>query len=249
MKNLAGKYAIITGAGKGLGAAMAKRFLEEEIAGLAMLDWNFDLVKQTAQELDPDGTRTLAIQCNVTDSDAVKAAVDQVVEKFGRVDILINNAGITKDRIFHKMTDEDWDSVIKVNLYGPYNLCKHIVPLMREQMSGSIINISSTAAYGNPGQANYSSTKAGLQGLTRVLALELGRKNVRVNCIAPGFVETDMMLAVPADQLKVSIENKVPMHRLGKPDEVASVAAFLAGEDSSWITGQTIFVSGGYRML
>ena len=249
MKNLAGKYAIITGAGKGLGAAMAKRFLEEEVAGIAMLDWNYELVKQTAQELDPEGKKTLALQCDVTDSEGVKAAVDKVLEQFGRVDILVNNAGITKDRIFHKMSDEDWDSVIKVNLYGPYNLCKYIVPLMREQMSGSIINISSTAAYGNPGQANYSSTKAGLQGLTRVLALELGRKNVRVNCIAPGFVETDMMLAVPAEQLKASIENKVPMHRLGKPEEVASAVAFLASEDSSWITGQTIFVSGGYRML
>ena len=248
MKNLAGKYAIITGAGKGLGAAMAKRFLEEEVAGVAMLDWNYELVKQTALELDPEGKKTLAIQCDVTDSDGVKAAVDKVVEQFGRVDILVNNAGITKDRIFHKMTDEDWDSVIKVNLYGPYNLCKYIVPLMREQMSGSIINISSTAAYGNPGQTNYSATKAGLQGFTRSLAIEMGPKGVRANCIAPGFLKTDMQMAVPADILEASIKNKVPMRRLGDPSELAAAVAFLAGDDASWITGQTIFVSGGYRM-
>jgi len=246
MGNLTGKYAVVTGAGKGIGRAIAERFLADNVAGVALLDMDEELVKATAGEL---GERAIGLKCDVSDQENVNEAFKQITEKFGQVDILVNNAGITKDRIFHKMTDEDWDSVIKVNLYGPYNLCKYIVPLMREQMSGSIINISSTAAYGNPGQANYSSTKAGLQGLTRVLALELGRKNVRVNCVAPGFVETDMMLAVPADQLKASIENKVPMHRLGKPEEVASAVAFLASEDSSWITGQTIFVSGGYRML
>ena len=150
--------------------------------------------------------------------------------------------------MLHKMADEDWMAVLNVNLTGTYNMCRKIVPMLREQESGSIVNVSSTAAYGNAGQTNYSATKAGLQGFTRALALELGRKNVRANCIAPGFIETDMMLAVPAEQLKASIENTVPMHRLGQPEELAAAVAFLAGDDASWITGQTLFVSGGYRM-
>lgn len=248
MKNLAGKYAIVTGAGKGLGAAIAKRFLEEEVAGVAMLDMNFDLVQATAQELDSSGERAIAFRCNVTDKDQINDVVDQIAAKFGRVDVLVNNAGITKDRMLHKMADEDWFAVINVNLSGTYYMCRKVVPMMREQASGSIINISSTAAYGNPGQTNYSATKAGLQGFTRSLAIEMGRKNVRANCIAPGFIETEMQLAVPADILKASIENKVPMHRLGKPAELAAAVAFLASDDASWITGQTLFVSGGYRM-
>ena len=248
MKNLQEKYAIITGAGKGLGAAMAKCFLEEEVAGVALLDMNEELVKQTAMTLDPDGKRAIAFKCNVTDKDQVREVVSSVAASFGRVDILVNNAGITKDRMFHKMDDSEWDMVMDVNLNGVFNMCKRVVPLMRDQASGSIVNISSTAAYGNPGQTNYSATKAALQGFTRALAWEMGRKNIRANCIAPGFIETDMMLAVPPDQLKASIDNKVPMHRLGTPDEVARVVAFIASDNASWITGQTIFVSGGYRM-
>lgn len=248
MKNLAGKYAIVTGAGKGLGAAIAKRFLEEEAAGVAMLDMNYELVQKTALELDPTGERAIAFSCNITDKEQVNSVVDQIVARFGRIDILVNNAGITKDRMMHKMADEDWFAVINVNLNGTYYMCRKVTPMMRDQASGSIINISSTAAYGNPGQTNYSATKAGLQGFTRSLAIEMGRKGVRANCIAPGFIETDMQMAVPADILKASIENKVPMHRLGKPEELAAAVAFLAGDDASWITGQTIFVSGGYRM-
>lgn len=248
MKNLAGKYAIVTGAGKGLGAAIAKRFLEEEAAGVAMLDMDYELVQKTALELDPTGERAIAFSCNITDKEQVNSVVDQIVARFGRIDILVNNAGITKDRMMHKMADEDWFAVINVNLNGTYYMCRKVTPMMRDQASGSIINISSTAAYGNPGQTNYSATKAGLQGFTRSLAIEMGRKGVRANCIAPGFIETDMQMAVPADILKASIENKVPMHRLGKPEELAAAVAFLAGDDASWITGQTIFVSGGYRM-
>jgi len=248
MKNLAGKYAIITGAGKGLGAAMAKRFLEEDIAGLAMLDLDFDLVSKTAAELDPSGEKTIAVKCNVADADMVKEAIDTVVAKFGRIDILVNNAGITKDRMLHKMDPKDFMAVVNVNLIGTFNMCRIVAPMMREQMSGSIINISSTAAYGNPGQTNYSATKAGLQGFTRSLAIEMGPKGVRANCIAPGFLKTDMQMAVPADILEASIKNKVPMRRLGDPSELAAAVAFLAGDDASWITGQTIFVSGGYRM-
>ena len=176
----------------------------------------------------------------------MKQAVDTVVATFGRVDILVNNAGITRDRIFHKMTDEEWHAVINVNLNGVYNLCKFVVPMMREQQSGSIINISSTSLMGNPGQANYAATKAALQGFTRTLAKELGPKNVRINCIAPGLIRTDMMLAVGEEKLNYAINNEIPMRRLGEPAEIASVVAFLAGEDASWVSGQTIMVSGAY---
>ena len=245
MKNLAGKYAIVTGAGKGIGAAIAKRLLEEEAAGVAILEWDLALAQKTAAQLDPTGKKVLAFQCDVSNSEQVKAAVDGVVAAFGRIDILVNNAGITRDRIFHKMTDEEWYAVINVNLNGVYNLCKYVVPIMREQRSGSIVNISSTSLMGNAGQANYAATKAALQGFTRTLAKELGPKNVRINCVAPGHIRTDMMLAVGEEKLNFAVNNIIPMRRLGEPEEIASVVAFLAGEDASWVTGQTIFVSGG----
>ncbi len=244
MRNLNGKYCIVTGAGKGIGKAIAKRFLAEEAAGVAILEYDLASAEATAKELDPTGERVLAIRCNVADSDMVKAAVDEVVAKFGRVDVLINNAGITRDKIFHKMTDDDWHSVIDVNLNGVYNLCKFVVPMMREQESGSIVNISSTSLMGNPGQANYAATKAALQGFTRTMAKELGRKNVRMNCIAPGYIDTDMMRAVGEEILTRMIKG-IPAQRLGDPDEIATVAAFLSTDDASWVSGQTIFVSGG----
>ena len=243
MKNLAGKYAIVTGAGKGIGAAIAKRFLEEEAAGVAILEWDLALAEKTAKELDPTGKKVIAIKCDVANSDQVKEAVDATVAAFGRVDILINNAGITRDRIFHKMTDDEWHAVINVNLNGVYNMCKYIVPMMRAQESGAIVNISSTSLQGNPGQANYAATKAGLQGFTRTLAKELGPKNVRVNALAPGFIRTDMMLAIPEEKMKATLADH-PMKRMGEPEEIASVVAFLCTEDASWMTGQTVVVSG-----
>jgi 3-oxoacyl-[acyl-carrier protein] reductase len=244
MKNLEGKYCIVTGAGKGIGKAIAKRFLEEQAAGVAILEWNLELAEATAKELDPTGKKVIAIQCNVADSDRVKAAIDQVVAAFGQIDVLVNNAGITRDRIFHKMTDDDWNAVIDVNLNGVYNTCKFVVPMMRDRMQGSIINISSTSLMGNPGQANYAATKAALQGFTRTLGKELARKNVRMNCVAPGFVDTEMMRAVGEEILNAKLRN-TPAQRLCDPDEIASVVAFLATDDASWVNGQTIFASGG----
>ena len=242
MRDLTGKYCIVTGAGKGIGKAIAKRFLMENAAGVAILEW--ELAKKTALELDPTGEKVIAVKCNVADSDMVKAAVDETVAKFGRIDVLINNAGVTRDRIFHKMTDEEWYTVIDINLNGVYNLCKFVVPMMREQESGAIVNISSTSLQGNPGQANYAATKAALQGFTRTLGKELGRKNVRVNCIAPGHIDTDMMRAIGEEKLNAATARPT-MPRLGAPDEIATVAAFLCTDDASWVTGQTIMVSGG----
>ena len=244
MKNLAGKYCIVTGAGQGIGKAIAKKFLEEEAAGVAILEYNFELAQATAKELDPTGERCIAIKCNVADDAMVKAAVEETMAKFGRIDCLVNNAGITRDKIFHKMTDDDWYAVINVNLNGTYLLCKYVVPIMREQESGSIVNMSSTSLMGNPGQANYAASKAAMQGFTRTMAKELGRKNVRMNIVAPAHVDTDMMRSVPPEQF-ASIPKRNPMQRLADPSEIASVVAFLCTEDASWVTGQTIYASGG----
>ena len=167
MKNLAGKYAIVTGAGKGIGAAIAKRFIEEEAAGVAILEYDLELAKKTAAELDPTGKKVIAIKCDVANDEQVKAAIEATVAAFGRIDCVINNAGIIRDRMFHKMTDDEWYAVINVNLNGVYNVCKYVIPMMREQQSGSIVNIASTSLMGNPGQANYAATKAALQGFTR----------------------------------------------------------------------------------
>ena len=244
MKNMKGQYCIVTGAGKGIGKAIAKRFLEEEAAGVAILEVDLELAQKTAAELDPTGKKAIAVKCNVANSDEVKAAIDTVLAAFGRIDTLVNNAGITRDRIFHKMTDDEWYAVINVNLNGMYNLCKFVVPLMREQESGSIVNISSTSLMGNPGQANYAATKAAMQGFTRTMAKELGRKNVRMNCVAPGYIDTDMMRAVGEEKFNAAVARH-PMQRLADPSEIASIVAFLCTEDASWVSGQTIFASGG----
>lgn len=244
MRNLEGKYCIVTGAGKGIGKAIVERFLKEQAAGVAILEWDLDLAEATAKELDPSGERVIAIKCNVADSDVVKEAVDQVMAKWGRIDVLVNNAGITRDRIFHKMSDDDWHSVINVNLNGTYNLCKFVVPVMREQESGAIVNMSSTSMMGNPGQANYAATKAALVGFTRTMAKELGRKNIRMNCIAPAYIDTEMMRAVGEEKI-AGIIRSVPLQRLGDPDEIATLTAFLCTDDASWVSGQTIFASGG----
>ena len=244
MRDLTGKYCIVTGAGKGIGKAIVKRFLMENAAGVAILEWDLELAKATAKELDPTGEKVIAVKCNVADSDMVKAAVEETVAKFGRIDVLINNAGVTRDKIFHKMTDDDWYTVMNINMNGIYNLCKFVVPLMREQESGSIVNISSTSIMGTPGQANYAAAKAAMVGFTRTMAKELGRKGVRMNCISPGYIDTEMMRAVGEERLNAMIRG-IPAQRLGDPEEIASVAAFLCTEDASWVSGQNIFVSGG----
>jgi len=243
MKNLKGKYCVVTGAGKGIGKAIVKRFLEEEAAGVAIFEWDLEMAQATAAELDPTGKKVIAFKCNVADSDMVKAAVDGTVAAFGRIDVLVNNAGVTRDRIFHKMSDAEWHTVIDVNLNGMYHTCKYIVPLMRAQESGAIVNITSVSLMGSPGQANYAATKAAMQGFTRTMAKELGRKNVRMNCVAPGYIDTDMMRSVGEAKFNAVVANH-PMGRMGSPDELASIVAFLCSDDSSWVSGDTIVASG-----
>lgn len=244
MSTLNGKYAVVTGAGRGIGEAIVKRFLDDGVAGVAMLDYAYDVVAETAKKLDPSGERAIAVACDVSNPDQVHAAVDEVVKAFGRIDILVNNAGITRDAIFHKMVRSDWDAVLNVNLNGPYNMCREIVPMMRAQEYGRIVNISSVSANGSVGQANYAASKAGLIGFTKTLAREGGPKNIIVNAIAPGYIETDMLRAVPAER-RATYTNIVPLRRLGDPSEIASIVSFLSSDDTSFMTGQCLTVSGG----
>lgn len=241
--NLSGKFAIVTGGGQGLGAAMVKRFIAEEAAGVAILDYNLEKARAVAEEI---GGNIIAIACDVSKEEQVKAAIDQVLAAFGRIDILVNNAGIIRDAMFHKMSDDQWNQVVNVNLNGLYYCCKHVVPLMRAQCYGKIINVSSTSANGNAGQCNYSATKAAIEGFTKSLAKESARKNITVNAIAPAHIDTEMQRSVPAEILERSIKSN-PSQRLGTPDELASVVMFLASDDSSYVNGVVIPVCGGYR--
>jgi len=243
MSNLNGKYAVITGGGKGLGAAIAKRFAEEQAAGIAILDYDLALAEKTAAEI---GGNTIAVKCDVADETQVKESVEKVLAAFGRIDILVNNAGIIRDAMFHKMTGDQWSQVINVNLNGVYYCCKYVVPLMREQCYGKIINLSSYSANGNAGQTNYSATKAAVEGFTKSLARECARKNITVNAIAPAHIDTDMQRSIPGDLLERGIKSN-PSQRLGSPAELAGVAFFLANDDSNYVNGVVIPVNGGLR--
>ena len=246
MRGLEGKIIVISGAAKGIGKAVARRFLEEGAAGLALLDFDYDGLLKTAEELDPSDEVIQALKCDVSKPRDVEIAVASVMDRFGRIDVLVNNAGITRDVMFHKMTDEQWDQVIDVNLNGAYYLSRRVFPIMREQESGSIVNVSSVTAYGNIGQANYSVSKAGLLGLTRTLAKEGGSKGIRVNAVLPAYIKTDMYNTVPEKGLQEGIKSRVYLHRMGEPEEVASVIAFLASDEASFVTGQDIVISGSF---
>lgn len=237
---LEGKVAIVTGGAKGLGGCMAELFAKEGAKVVAV-----DMIPLTYENENIE-----FYKLNVTDRVACKEFFDHVVEKYGRIDVLVNNAGITRDAMTRKMSDEQWDSVIAVNLTAIFNLVRHVGPYMESQGGGSIINISSVVGqFGNIGQANYSATKAGIIGLTMTWAKEFARKGVpvRVNAIAPGYTMTDMMKTIPEDLLK-QFASKTMLGRLGQPIEIANTALFLASEDSSYITGQTIGVNGGMRL-
>ncbi len=247
MGNLTGRFAVVTGAGKGIGYAVAKRFLEDNVAGVALFDMDYELVCASAKELDPTGQRVMAVKCDVSDPENVNEAFQKVFDRFGKVDILVNNAGITRDAMFHKMTVEQAKKVMDVHFYGTFYCCQAVIPGMREREYGKIVNISSTSAFGNIGQANYSAAKAAIDGFTRTLALESARKNITVNSIAPGMVNTDILKTIPENIMQQKI-NATPAQRLGEPSEIASVASFLASDDSSWVTGNCILACGGLKM-
>ena len=243
MNRLTGKYAIVTGGGQGIGAAIVKRFVAEGAAGVAIFDYNMETAQQTAAEM---GGNVIAFKCDVSNEEVVKAAVEQVLAAFGRIDILVNNAGIIKDAMFHKMTADQWYQVINVNLNGLYNCCKYVVPLMREQNYGKIVNLSSVSANGNAGQTNYAASKAAVEGFTKTLAKESARKNITVNAIAPAHIDTPMQRNVPAELLEKSIKSN-PSQRFGSADELAAAVLFLACDDSSFVNGVVLPVNGGLR--
>ncbi|MBR5323082.1 MAG: 3-oxoacyl-ACP reductase FabG [Clostridia bacterium] len=247
MGKLTNKYAVVTGAGKGIGKAIVKRLLEDDAAGVAILEMDIALAEATAKEFDPTGDRVIAVKCNVASQEEVHAAFETVFAKFGRVDILVNNAGITRDAMFHKMTVDQAKLVMDVHFFGTFYCCQEVIPGMRDRAYGKIVNISSVSALGNIGQANYSAAKSAIEGFTRTLALESARKNITVNAIAPGMIATDILNTIPENVMKEKIAS-CPMQRLGDPSEIASVVSFLASDDSSWITGNTLIVSGGMKM-
>lgn len=241
MSSLTGKYAIVTGGGKGIGAAVVRRFVAEGAAGVAIWEYDGELARRTAEQA---GEHVIAIGCDVSKDDQVKAAFEQTMAAFGRVDILVNNAGITRDAMFHKMTDQQWDAVVGTNLNGVYYCCKHAVPVMRRQGYGKIVNLASSSAYGNAGQANYSATKGAVISLTKTLAKELAPKGITVNAVAPAMIDTDMMRAVPAGVLEKYI-SVIPARRLGTVDELAAAVLFLSCDDSSFVNGIVLDVNGG----
>jgi 3-oxoacyl-[acyl-carrier protein] reductase len=246
-----GRVAIITGAARGIGAGTAKRFADEG-AAVAVLDINEEQAAQTAAELGADAA--LGIGCNVTDAASVEAAVERVLEELGGLHVLVNNAGITRDNLLFKLTEEDWDAVMGVHLKGAFLMSKAAQKTFVDQKYGKILNLSSISANGNRGQANYSAAKAGVQGFTRTLALELGPFGVNVNAIAPGFIATEMTDDT-ARRLKMDVEEfrklnaeANPVRRVGFPEDIAAAAAFLCSDEASYITGQTLYVDGGAKI-
>ncbi len=242
-----GKIAVVTGAAQGIGAAIAKRLYDDGADYVALLDLNAEKLNAAASIIDPDGKRAGAHVCNVSKSESVQEVFGLIEQRFGRIDILVNNAGITRDAMLHKMTDEQWLSVIDVNLNSMYYCCKTVVPGMRERKYGKIVNLASVSAFGNVGQTNYGASKGGVIGFTKCLAREVARNRVTVNCIAPSYINTDMLRAVP-DAVMQKFIAAIPMERLGEPEELAAAAAFLCSDDSSFITGECLVVSGGSYM-
>jgi NAD(P)-dependent dehydrogenase (short-subunit alcohol dehydrogenase family) len=240
---LAGRVALITGAGSGIGQATARRFASEG-ATTVVNDVEIGQARSVANEIQKDGGEALAVGADVTRRTDVEAMVSRVVSEFGRLDVLINNAGINRDAMSHKMTEEQWDQVLAVNLKGTFLCAQAALARMRERTWGRVINTSSIGSLGNIGQANYSASKAGVIGLTKTLALEYAKYGITVNCIAPGAVLTPMLAGVP-DEIRAKITAQIPMGRIADPAEVAAMHAFLASEDAGYITGQVIFVDGG----
>ncbi len=242
---LKGKKAIVTGGSLGIGAAIAKE-LGQQGASVAINYRKHDTeAKQVAADVDAAGGKGLAVKADVASFADAQAMVDQVVEKFGGLDILVNNAGINRDGVIWKMTEEQWDQVLDINLKGYFNYCRAAVPILREQKSGKIINVTSiNGLRGKFGQTNYSASKAGIIGLTKALARELGRASVNVNAVAPGLIETDMMKDAPENVREAALA-EIVLGRMGQPEEVASVVAFLCTEAARHITGEVIRVDGG----
>ncbi|MCM8763306.1 MAG: 3-oxoacyl-[acyl-carrier-protein] reductase [Candidatus Omnitrophica bacterium] len=242
------KVALITGAGQGIGREIALSFAREG-ADLAICDINLEQAGQTKKEVEALGRTALDLKVDVTNYAEVEEGVNKILDKFKRIDILVNNAGITKDSLILRLSEADWDAVLNVNLKGAFNTIKAVSRVMLKQRSGKIINIASIIGIiGNPGQANYAASKAGIIALTKTTAKELASRNINVNAVAPGFIQTAMTEKLP-EELKAKMLSNIPLGRFGTVQDVAKTCIYLASEDSSYITGQTIVVDGGMVML
>lgn len=245
---LKGKCAIVTGAAKGIGKAIALKLAS--LGANIVLNYRSSEEKaiETENEIKALGVEVLRVKGDISNISDVENLINTAKEKFGKIDIMVNNAGITKDTLILRMKEEDFDSVINVNLKGVFNCLKTITPVMVKQRGGKIINLSSVVGLsGNAGQVNYAASKAGVIGMTKSLAKEVGARGITVNAVAPGFIETDMT-EVLGDKFKEEAKKAIPLKRLGKPEDVANVVAFLASEDANYITGQVIQVDGGMVM-
>lgn len=248
MKLLEGKVAVITGAARGIGKAIAMKFAEEG-ASIAFTDLAIDdNAKATEQEIAALGVKVKGYASNAANFEDTHKVVTDIVADFGRIDILVNNAGITRDGLMMRMSEQQWDMVINVNLKSAFNFVHAVTPVMMKQKSGSIINMASVVGVsGNAGQCNYSASKAGMIGLAKSIAKELGSRGVRANAIAPGFIITDMTAAL-SDEVREQWAKQIPLRRGGTPEDVANVATFLASDLSSYVTGQVIHCCGGMNM-
>lgn len=242
-KDFTGRVAFVTGAGKGIGRAIAQRFYDGNADGVVIADYDIALAEKTAKEIDPSGKKVIAIKCDVSCQADVDAAVAQTYTTFGTIHILVNNAGIFKDAMLHKMTEEQWHSVMNVCLNSTFYTCRAVINRMRDQEYGRIVNIASGAAFGNAGQCNYAAAKSGMIGFTRCLGREGISKNITANVIAPGAVDTDLLRQTPDAVLQKALAMS-PARRAGSPDELAAAVAFLCTEDASYISGQTLSVNG-----
>jgi 3-oxoacyl-[acyl-carrier protein] reductase len=252
MSNDNQRTAIVTGAARGIGAAVAKRLAEDGFA-VAVLDLDESACKSVVDEIAAAGGRGLAVGADVSDEAAVDAAVTRVAEELGAPTVLVNNAGIIRDNMLYKMSTDDWDSVMNVHLRGSFLMTRAVQKYMTEAKWGRVVNLSSTSALGNRGQANYATAKAGLQGFTKTLAIELGKFGVTANAIAPGFIETDMTAATAArvgmdfEEFKAAAASQIPVARTGRPEDIAHTVSFFASEGAGFVSGQVIYVAGGPR--
>jgi 3-oxoacyl-[acyl-carrier protein] reductase len=253
MARLDGRVALVTGGARGIGAATALR-LATDGADVAVVDLDEPAAADTARSIaEETGRRTLGLAADVTDSGQVTAAVDRVVDELGSLGILVNNAGVTRDNLLFKMSEDDWDTVLDVNLKSVFLMCRAAQKRMVPARSGKIVNLSSVSALGNRGQANYSAAKAGVQGLTATLAAELGPYGINVNAVGPGYVATPMTdataarLGMTVEQAHEAAAAAIPLRRVAQPEDIANVVAFLVGDDAAYVTGQTIYVNGGLR--
>ena len=242
---LTDKIALVTGAGRGIGRAAALRLAGQGAYVYLKYQGSKEAAQEAVEEIIRNGGRAEALQCNVADFDACAQMIETIIQKSGRLDILVNNAGITKDGLLMKMSEEDYDRVLEVNLKGTFNTIRHASRYLLKQRSGRIINITSVSGIlGNAGQANYSASKAGVIGLTKSVARELAPRGILVNAVAPGFVQTDMTDALP-EKVKAQMLEQIPLRRSAQPEEIADVVLFLASGQSSYMTGQVLSVDGG----